>query len=114
MKEFLPTPPGFPKDIPRKGAMRNDPEASTGSRISNPHGNGTGDSAQLNVEKDLYALLDLCVRLLELETKEQKISGMQHKLRDVDGQTTATLKKEEMLLRQIISATRKRLRCAGT
>ncbi len=74
----------------------------------------TEDSTLLNVEKDIYALLDLCVHILELETQKKELSGMRRELRDFDLQPPLTLKKEEIRLRQIISATRKRLRYAHT
>lgn len=114
MKDFLPTPLGSHKDIPEEVTMRKVSEASAGSRKCNAKRRGTEDSSPLNVEKDLYALLNLCVHLLDLETKKKDISGMQPELRDLDVQVAATLKKEEIFLRKIISVTRKRLRCTDT
>lgn len=114
MKNLMLELPHPRKDIPDEVTISKDSESAVGSKNDNSEWSGTGDSSYLNVEKDLYALLDLCVHLQELETKKKEISGMRREPEAWTSKMAATLKKKESFLRKIISVTRKRLRCTDT
>lgn len=102
MTDNLPPLPGSRKNIPDEATNRKDSEVLA------------VDSHALNLEKDLCALLELCVHLLELEGKKKEIGRIRHELRDADTAMAVKLKKEEIALREIITATQKRLKCADT
>lgn len=110
MKDFPPASPSSRKNIHGKGSISKDSAATVGREKFNARVSGTGDASRLNIEKDLYALLDLCVHLLEMETKRKELCRMRLELRNLDAPMAAKLKKEEIVLRKIISLTQKRLR----
>ncbi|HLA28656.1 MAG TPA: hypothetical protein VJZ49_12260 [Syntrophales bacterium] len=93
MEDCLSTSLCYHKDIQEKARIIKDSQASAGSGIGNTESSEIGDPSHAGVEKDIYALIDLCVHLLESETKKNEISGMQGKRIGLNSQTTATRKR---------------------
>ena len=97
--------PGFPQyTIHEALQLSKNLAAPAGPWFGNAILSKTGDPAGPNVEKAIYSLIDLCIRIFEMEAKKNKISGMQGKSRDLNPQTAATMKKKEIYTRKITSA----------
>jgi hypothetical protein len=89
--------------------MPNKSAALAGAKNGSAAWTKAGVPSLASVEEQLYALVALCVYLLELETDNEAISRRHPPLSDLEIKAAIAMRQEETLLRKMVSITRKRL-----